>query len=157
MAHSLSNGQSVHVFDGPWLWLNSRKSWNFPAALTEQDRRLIIRAVDRGDAITDLRLAPGVIGYCAAVRRGVAKEQRRLRWELPLLAIGPLLGVVASLISGDAALAALFVIVLMSLAGSALWAPRGRARALRNADAAESLATAALQSASTGATDPSSL
>src|SRR5689334_19281387 len=80
MARVPSGGQSVDVLDRPWLWLNSRKSWNFPTGATDEDRRSVISRPSPTPSRPPVHERPVAVELetCAAlVNCRVASEKRR--------------------------------------------------------------------------------
>lgn len=120
-----------------------RRRWPGAATFDGAERAAIVRAVTRGRAVSDPRLAAGVIDYAQVVQRHAARE-RRFAWVLYLfaalalsVAIGDILGHSSQATTTNWLVAVIWLVLLVLI-------PRRRARALKRAAAAEAAARQAL-------------
>lgn len=119
---------------GEWMWSGRA------GALTPDDRVAVVRAVHRGEAIGEERVAGAVLDYAAVVTRTQEREER-LRWVLFLFGLGALLVAVTSTLSGSAREAVVYwLLVAFWLVALTWWFPNRRKRLLDNARRAEPLA-----------------
>ena len=116
------------------------RQWPGARALAPDDRVAVVRAVHRGEAVGEERLAGAVLDYAAVVTRTQEREER-LRWVLFLFGLGALLVAVTSTLSGSAREAVVdWLLVAFWLVALTRWFPSWRKRLLDNARRAETLA-----------------
>ena len=117
------------------------RGWPRGGQLPPADRVAVLRAVQRGERVSDPRLIPEVLGYATVTLRAADRDQRQ-RWVLWLIAAGIAAWALVVTPTGSAAqLAYAWTLAVVSL-GLVWWSPHRFARRRRNAAQAARLAGA---------------
>lgn len=109
--------------------------WPQAAGLAARDRVTVARAVRRGDAITDPRLAAPALGYARGLHAAV-RMHPWWRWILAVVLVVALATALWDAVYGSFGSAAASAVYLAALLVEVLWWPRRRAQLLHRADQA---------------------
>ena len=136
---ALSAGIAFGVLFGPAMALFSRRAWRRGGELHSEDRVAAVRAVRRGEAVHDPRLARAVTEYASVVKSSAARD-RKYNWLLWIFALGTLILAAAATIDGPAHAAIVWWVLFVVWVVLLVRLPRMRARNLEKAARAEAAA-----------------
>lgn len=132
----------VGTFYGIWMARRMARYWPGAKELTGDVRVRVARAVRRGEAIDDARLAQPVIDYSRGLH--AAAEKRMWRWLLIVILAVAVGTAIWDSVAGSWGNTVASVIYLAALLVELFWVPKWQAQLLTNADrAAASAANAA--------------
>jgi len=122
------------------LWTRrSWRAWRGADDLPPHDRVAVIRAIRRGEGVSEPRLAPAVVNFADVVRRGRERDHR-YRWVLWLFAVVTLSLALHDSLAGSTRSAVLWWALTGFWVVFLAWLPRRWVRALARVERAESLA-----------------
>ncbi len=131
----LLGGAMFGGFMAVMMW----RGWPRGEQLPPADRVAVIRAVQRGEQVSDPRLTPEVLAYAKVILRAADREQRQ-RWVLWVIAAGIVAWASVETVTGSAARLAYSWTLAVIFFGLVWWSPRRLARRHRNAANAARLA-----------------
>jgi hypothetical protein len=140
----LVNGVVATVVLGGIMAWWMRRSWARSSELAPEDRVAVARAVYRGEALQDERLASAVVEYAGVVRKA---QEREAGWPwLPgVLGVATVIFAIGATAAGSTGAAlAFWVLTALYVCGWGWIFPRRRARILANAQRAELAARSGL-------------
>ncbi len=141
---ALGSGVFFGVFLGGWMSWYLWRSWPAARDLRAGDRGAIMRAVMRGEGVTDRRLAPYVIERSENVRT-THERDRRYAWMMPTFAVLALVFTVIAIVDGGTIKVLTWLAVLALYAVNLRRIPDQRERLEINAERAEMLARRQLE------------
>jgi hypothetical protein len=119
------------------------RGWPRGEQLPPADRVAVLRAVQRGERVSDPRLIPEVLAYAKVMLRAADREQRQ-RWVLWVIAAGIVAWASVETVTGSAARLAYSWTLAVIVFGLVRRTPRRLAR--RRRDAAKAIRLAGVQS-----------
>jgi hypothetical protein len=131
------------AMSGGFMAVMMWRGWPRGGKLPPADRVAVLRAVQRGERVSDPRLVPEVLAYAKVMLRAADREQRQ-RWVLCVFAAGIAAWAAVVTVTGSAAQLAYAWTLAVIFFGLVWWSPRRFAH--RRRDAAKAARLASVQS-----------
>ncbi len=128
----------VGPFYGTWMARRMTKYWPESAALSGDERVVVVSAARDGEGVSDTRLADFVVTYARGLRAS-AEDARLLRWLIVVLLVVAVAMAVVDAVFGSWGNVIASAVYLVALILEVFWWPRRRSTLLANADRAAAL------------------